>query len=242
MRGPAGIHAGPWNDVRHVAATSGQRQLRERLARLRRRTAFLGMAATWLVFVMIALAVVFEAVVPIAWLWIPIGLSLTLKAFWLAAYRCWPRTRTQAPERALAAAQREIGGRLQPLANAINADLRTRTRRQGRVSVRALEAIEFMGELLRATQGFPFALRQRALWPSTPAVADFARGAVADAIVVAIVVATVGVAVPLLTGSVTIVLFAAVAADLLSAVWLAERRLTAIAELVEWRIDDTAEL
>lgn len=242
MRGPAGIQAGPWSDVRHAAATSGQRQLHERLARLRRRTALIGMVATWLVFVMIALAVVFEAIVPIAWLWIPIGLSLSLKAFWYVAYRCWPRARTQAPERALASAQREIGGRLQPLANAINADLRTRTWRQGRVSVRSLEAVEFMGELLRATQGFPFTLRPRAWWPSTPAVVDFARGAAADATTVAIVVAAVGVAVPLLTGSATIVLFAAVAADLLSTVWLAERRLAAVAELVEWRIDDTVGL
>ena len=242
MRGPAGIHAGPWNDVRHAAATSGQRQLRERLARLRRRTAFLGMAATWLVFVMIALAVVFEAIVPTAWLWIPIGLSLTLKAFWRVAYRCWPGSRAKAPEHALAAAQREIGGRLQPLANAINADLGKRTQRQGRVSVRSYEAVEFMGELLRAAQGFPFALRRRAWRPSTPAVADFARGAATDAVVVAILMAVVGVTVPVLTGSVTILLFAAVAADLLSAVWLAERRLAAIAELVEWRIDDTATL
>lgn len=240
MRGPAGSHAGPWSDVRHVAATSGQRQLRERLARLRRRTALIGMAATWLVFVMIALAVVFEAIVPTAWLWLPIGLSLSLKAFWHVAYRCWPRTRGQAPDHALAAARREIGGRLQPLANAINADLGARTQRQGRVSVRSHEAVEFMGELLRATQGFPFALRPRAWRPSTPAVADFARGAATDAVVVAVVVAAVGVAVPVLTGSVTIVLFAAMAADLLSTVWLAERRLAAVAELVEWRIDDSA--
>jgi len=238
MRGPAGIQAGPWSDLRHAAATSGQRQLRERLARLRRRTAFLGMAATWLVFLMIGFAVVFHTVVPTAWLWIPIGLSLALKAFWLVAYRLWPRSRARAPEHALAAARREIGGRLQPLANAINADLR-RTRRQGSVSVGAVEAVEFMGELMRAAQGFPFVLRPRAWRPATPAVADFARGCAADAIVVAVLVAAVGVAVPLLTGSVTIVLFAAVAADLLSGVWLAERRLAAIAELVEWRIDDS---
>ncbi|WP_448188641.1 hypothetical protein [Azospirillum sp. sgz301742] len=225
-----------------MAATSGQRQLREWLARLRRRMAFLGMAATWLIFVMIAVAVVFAPIVPTAWLWLPIGLSLALKGFWRVAYVCWSRARTQAPERALAAAQREIGGRLQPLADTINADLGARTQRQGRVSVRSYEAVEFMGELLRATQGFPFALRPRTWQPSTPAVAGFARGAAADAIVVAIVVAAVGVTVPVLTGSVTIVLFAAVAADLLSVIWLAERRLTAIAELVEWRIDDSASL
>jgi len=238
MRGPAGIHAGPWGDVRHAAATGGQRQLAERLRRLRRRTAFLGMAATWLVFLMIALAVVFQAVVPTAWLWVPIGASLALKAFWLAAYRCWPGMRAKAPDAALAAAQREIGGRLQPVADSINAELGRRTQRRGRVSVRAVEAVEFMGELMRAAQGFPFALRPRPWRPASPAVAAFARGCASDAVVVAVLVALVGGAVPMLTGSVTIVLFCAVAADLLSAVWLAERRLAAIAELVEWSIDD----
>ncbi len=238
MRGPAGIHAGPWEDGRQDAAASGQRRLRERLTRLRRRTAFLGMAATWLVFLMIGMAVVFQVVVPAAWLWIPIGLSLVMKGFWHVAYRCWPGMRAKAPERALAAAQREIGGRLQSLADAINADLRVQTRRQGQVSVRAGDALEFMGEMLHAAQGFPFALRSRSWQPTSPAVAEFARGCATDAIIVAVLVAVVGVAVPLFTGSPTIVLFAAMAADLLSAVWLAERRLDAVAELVEWRITD----
>ncbi|WP_431855839.1 hypothetical protein [Azospirillum sp.] len=238
MQGPAGTHAGPWDDVRHAAATSGQRQLRERLARLQRRSAYLGMAATWLVFLMIGLAVAFEAIVPVDWLWIPIGLSQGLKLFWHGAYRLWPRSRAKAPDRALAAARREIGGRLQPVADAINADLRRRTQRQGRVSVRSVEAVEFLGELMRAAQGFPFTLRPRSWRPAAPAVAAFAHGAGADAIVVALVVALVGVTVPLLTGSITILVFCAVAADLLSAVWLAERRLAAIAALVEWRLDE----
>lgn len=239
MQGPAGIHAGPWSDVRHAAATSGQRQLRERVARLRRRTAFLAMAATWLVFLMIATAVVYQSVVPTAWLWLPIALSVVMKLFWHVAYRCWPRMRGQNPERALAAAQKEIGGRLQPVANAINADLRRRTRRQGRVSVCAYEAVEFMGELLRAAQGFPFVLRPRSWQPASPAVAAFARGAAADGIAVAVVLAGVGVVVPILTGSLTILLFTVMAADLLSSVWLAERRIAAIADLIEWRIDDS---
>ncbi len=240
MRRPAGVHAGPWEDLRREAAAGGQRQLRERLKRLRRRTTFLSMAATWLVFLMIAMAVVFQAVVPTTWLWIPIGLSLAMKGFWHVAHRCWPGMRAKAPERALAAAQHEIGGRLQPLADAINADLRVRTQRQGRVSVRAIDALEFMGEVLRAAQGFPFALRSRSLQAASPAVAGFARDCATDAVIVAALVTVVGVAVPLLTGSLTIALFAAMAADLLSAVWLAERRLSAVAELAEWGIDDTA--
>jgi len=240
MRRTVGADARPWSDAQRTAATAGQRQLIERLARMRRRSAFLGMAVTWALFVMVAVAVLAAPILPTGWLWIPIGFSLALKAFWCLALARWPTVPGDAQEAALAAARREVVGRLHPVANAINLRRRLHGLRSGRIAVDDGAAVELMGALLWASRGFPFALRPPARLPGTPAVADLVRGARSDAVVVAILVAAAGVVVPLLTDSVMVVLFAALGADLLSYVWLAERRLTAIAALVGWQVEEAS--